>query len=75
MGERGLDDALFTLHENAVAWRHAPFHELMTQEKNRSLFSQRMMMPPSRLINATTVHTLTEFTLLCLAGNKCINFE
>lgn len=59
-----LDDKLVTLHENAVAWRHTRFRELMKQEQFRSLFSRLMMTPPSRLIDATTARTLTDFALL-----------
>jgi len=53
----------------------APFREVLKQEKIPNQFSQRMMTPLSQLINATTAHIFTEFTLLSHADDKHINFE
>ena len=57
------DKTLSNLHDTAVSWRHEQFRTLMQQEEFRSLFSRLLMTPPSRLINATTARTLTEFAL------------
>lgn len=55
-----LQDAkLRQLHEQAVAWRHERFAELMQAEPNRALFGRLMMTPPSREISdqdVTRIH-------------------
>lgn len=62
--ELRTDETLTMLHDSAVKWRHDRFAELMNDDLFRSLFSRLMMTPPSRLINAATARTLTEFALL-----------
>ncbi|PCJ04973.1 MAG: glycosyl transferase family 2 [Rhodobacteraceae bacterium] len=63
------DKELSALHDASVTWRHTRFRALMAQETFRSLFSRLMMTPPSRLINAATTRTLTDFALLGRAAN------
>lgn len=58
------DGGLADRHDEAVKWRHDRFRSLMMDDRFRSLFSRLLMTPPSRLINATTARTLTEFALL-----------
>ncbi|MDE4133619.1 glycosyltransferase family 2 protein [Phaeobacter sp. QD34_3] len=58
------DQKLARLHEEAVAWRHQRFRELMLEDPFRALFSRLLMTPPSRPINAVTAQTLTGFALL-----------
>lgn len=48
MAELKADAELARLHEEAVAWRHARFAELMREEPNRALFGRLVMAPPAR---------------------------
>lgn len=42
------DPGLAALHDAAVAWRKARFHELMQDEPYRALFGRLLQTPPSR---------------------------
>lgn len=46
--ELKADDALATLHEQAVTWRKDRFEALMQQEPFRALFGRLLMAPPTR---------------------------
>lgn len=46
------DPVLGPLHQAAVAWRHAKFASLMTQEPWRALFGRLLMIGPSRTLTA-----------------------
>jgi Glycosyl transferase family 2 len=45
------DPVLGPLHRAAVAWRHARFAALMTQESWRSLFGRLLMTPPTKALS------------------------
>jgi hypothetical protein len=64
------DHGLTKLHDDAVEWRHNRFRQLMKDDTSRSLFSRLMMTPPSRLINAATARTLTEFAMIGQNPNR-----
>lgn len=42
------DQAIATLHDDAVAWRKARFETLMEQEPNRALFGRLLLTPPAQ---------------------------
>jgi hypothetical protein len=46
------DDQLSTLHETAVAWRHARFESLMSEEPWRALFGRLLLTAPTRVLSA-----------------------
>lgn len=46
------DPEVLKLHEMAVAWRHARFAELMTQEPWRALFGRLLLSRPTRALSA-----------------------
>lgn len=54
----GTDPVLADLHHRAVAWRHARFAALMTQEPWRALFGRLLMCPPSRALTVQTAAPL-----------------
>lgn len=56
------DPVLGPLHAQAVAWRHARFAELMTEDPWRALFGRLMMSGPSRAltpVEAARLHRKT----------------
>lgn len=44
------DPVLGPLHQAAVAWRHARFRTLMTEEAWRALYGRLLMTPPTRIL-------------------------
>lgn len=45
------DPALEELHQQAVAWRHARFTEMMRDEETRALMGRLLMTPPSKALS------------------------
>ncbi|MEY8841673.1 glycosyltransferase family 2 protein [Cribrihabitans sp. XS_ASV171] len=62
--ELARDEDLAHLHDAAVEWRKARFHELMTQEPYRALFARLMMTPASRPIDARSAKTLARYAAM-----------
>lgn len=46
------------LHEDAVAWRHERFHELMGREPTRALMGRLLQTPPSRVLRPNEANFL-----------------
>ncbi len=46
------DDQLSALHQTAVAWRHARFDALMSDEPWRALFGRLLLTAPTRVLSA-----------------------
>ena len=57
-GALRADPVLADLHARAVAWRHARFAELMTQEPWRAFFGRLLMCPPSQALTLQTAAPL-----------------
>ncbi len=52
------DPKLASLHQSAVAWRHARFEALMAQEPYRALFARLLMTPPARPVSKSAAQFL-----------------
>jgi hypothetical protein len=52
------DPVLNTLHQEAVAWRHARFATLMQEEPWRSLYGCLLMTPPTRMLSREEAQTI-----------------
>ena len=52
------DPTLASLHQNAVAWRHARFAALMADEPWRALFGRLLLTPPSRALSADQARSI-----------------
>jgi len=56
------DPILSTLHENAVAWRHARFALLMAEEPWRALFGRLLLTPPSQVLSSAQARLIWQQT-------------
>lgn len=54
------DTQLGTLHQKAVAWRHARIQQLLEQEHYRALMGRMMVTPPARPIPAGAARYLAQ---------------
>ncbi|WP_027258486.1 glycosyltransferase family 2 protein [Leisingera aquimarina] len=64
------DPDLARLHSGAVAWRHARFAGLMTQEPCRALFARLLMTPPARPVSPAAAELLRGFAIPGQAGQQ-----
>ncbi|WP_289043267.1 glycosyltransferase family 2 protein [uncultured Aliiroseovarius sp.] len=55
------DPTLAALHNKAVTWRRARFHDLMQDEGNRALFGRLMMTPPAHPLLTTQAHKIYKY--------------
>ena len=56
--ELAADPELARLHQQAVAWRHTRFKELMQSEPFRALFGRLLMTPPTRPVPLAAAQAL-----------------
>jgi hypothetical protein len=56
------DPMLATLHQKAVAWRHARFVALMADEPWRALFGRLLLTPPSRALSADQARLIWQYS-------------
>jgi len=59
MDQLKAHETLATLHQQAVAWRHARFETLLSEEPSRALFSRLLMTPPSQPVPEQAAKFLT----------------
>jgi hypothetical protein len=56
--ELHADPVLRSLHQEAVAWRHARFADLMREDAWRSLYGCLLMTPPTRILDRKEAETI-----------------
>ncbi len=64
------DQAIATLHDDAVAWRKARFETLMEQEPNRALFGRLLLTPPAQPLSVQEAQFVLRYARKASSGTS-----